>query len=254
MTLPATMIAGLGRLAQWPLRMLTPPVCVGCDAIIDEPGTLCPACWARVKFLERPWCAVLGTPFAHDLGDAAVSPEAIADPPDFDRARSAVVHEGVARRMVQSLKYGDRGDLAPGMARWMARAGTELLADADVIMAVPLHWRRLFSRRYNQSAELARALARQTGHRFVSGALVRVKATDHQVGLNATQRRDNVRGAFAVTKGLENEVRGRRILLVDDVYTTGATVSAAARALKRKGAAGVDVITFSRAMAGDALS
>ncbi len=248
------MLSSLRRIGGWTTRLLVPPVCHGCGTIVAETGTLCPECWAGVRFLERPWCAVLGTPFAHDLGEGAVSPEAMAAAPDFDRARSAVVHDGVARQMVQALKYGDRTDLGPGMARWMARAGAELLDDADIIMAVPLHWRRLLSRRYNQSAELARALARLTGRRFVAGALSRVKATHQQVGLNATQRRDNVRGAFAVAKGKENEVRGKRILLVDDVYTTGATVSAAARALKRKGAVRVDVLTFARAMAGDALS
>lgn len=248
------MLSRLKGLAGFSARALFPPVCHGCDAIMTEPGTLCPSCWASVRFLEKPWCAVTGAPFAHDLGDGIVSAEAIAHPPDFDRARSAVVHDGVARRMAQALKYNDRADLAPAMARWMMRAGSELIGEAGAIVAVPLHRRRFLARRYNQSAELARALARLTGLPLLTGVVERKRATPRQVGLTRAERDANVRGAFAAPKEAALALSGKRILLVDDVFTTGATVSAVARALKRRGASAVDVLTFSRVLPGDALS
>ncbi len=247
-TAPARQVGGLL------LGLLFPPTCQGCGKAVSAHGSLCPDCWTGLRFIEKPWCEVLGLPFAHDQGEGALSAAAIANPPDFARARSAVVHEGVAMRMVHRLKYNDRTDLAPTMARWMLRAGGELVGSADLIIAVPLHGRRLLSRRFNQSAELARALSALCGTPFASGLIVRRKATRHQVGLSARERAENVRGAFACAPGAAAALQGRRILVVDDVFTTGATVSAVARTLKKAGAADVDVLTFARVMAGDALS
>ncbi|MEX2372903.1 MAG: double zinc ribbon domain-containing protein, partial [Dehalococcoidia bacterium] len=138
-----------GNLAAPLGRLLFPPVCAGCRRQVREPGTLCPACWPHVRFIEPPLCAVLGIPFAFEVGDGAVSPAALADPPPFARARAAVSYTGVARQLVQNLKYRDRTDLAPWMARWMARAGAELLREADIVVPVPLHRRRFFMRRFN---------------------------------------------------------------------------------------------------------
>lgn len=236
-----------------PAATLFPPVCAGCRRAVSQPGALCGACWTKLRFLEKPWCAVMGTPFAHDMGEGFLSAEAIASPPPFARARAAVAYTGVARRMVQGLKYSDRTDLAPWMARWMLRAGGELLAEADVVVPVPLHWRRFLWRRFNQSAELARAIAALSGVAYAPTALKRTRVTRQQVGLTAREREDNVRAAFAVPPERDILVRGRRVLVIDDVYTTGATVSAAARALKRSGAAAVDVLTFARVLPGDFL-
>lgn len=231
--------------------VLFPPACPGCRRKVAEPGTLCGVCWPKLRFLERPWCPVMGTPFAHDFGDNFLSAEAIANPPPFERARSAVIYTGVARQMVQGLKYSDRTDLARWMAGWMARAGGELLADADVIVPVPLHWMRFLRRRFNQSAELARAIAKQSDKKFAPIALKRVKATRQQVGLPLNERQDNVRAAFKVPPEHEIAVAGRRVLLIDDVYTTGSTVTAATKALKKGGAAAVDILTFARVLPGD---
>ncbi|QPC85628.1 ComF family protein [Mesorhizobium sp. NBSH29] len=236
---------------RWPARLLFPPVCAGCRRQTSQPGTLCAACWPQLKFLERPWCEVMGTPFSHDMGEGFLSAEAIANPPPFGRARAAVSYSGIARQMVQGLKYHDRTDLAPWMARWMLRAGRDLIADADLVVPVPLHWRRFLSRRFNQSSELARAVARLGTRPFEPGALHRVKGTRQQVGLKKSERDANVKGAFQVPAAADIKVRGRTILLIDDVYTTGATVRAATLALKRAGAAHVDVLTFARVIPGD---
>jgi ComF family protein len=236
---------------EWPARLLFPPVCAGCRRHVSQPGALCAACWPKLRFLEKPWCEVMGTPFTQDMGDGFLSAEAIANPPPFERARAAVSYTGVARPMVQGLKYGDRTDLAPWMARWMLRAGAELVADADVVVPVPLHWLRFLQRRFNQSAELARAVSNLSGLPFAPSAVERVKRTRRQVGLARREREDNVRAAFRVPAERDMEVRGRRVLIVDDVFTTGATVTAVAQALKKGGAGAVDVLTFARVLPGD---
>lgn len=203
-----------------------------------------------MRLIEKPYCPILGLPFAHDPGDGMVSPQAIVHPPVFDRLRSVALHEGVARHLVHGLKYRDQVDLAPMMAGWMVRAASAEVAEADAIVAVPLHRMRLFRRMFNQSAELARHISKQSGKPFLADVLVRRKRTRQQVGLTANQRSLNVRGAFGVPEGREDLVFGKRIILVDDVYTTGATVSAATIALKKAGAADVTVLTFARALAG----
>lgn len=232
-------------------RLLFPPVCPGCRDMVSRPGALCGKCWSRLRLIERPWCAVLGTPFSVDVGEGAVSPAAIVDPPPFERARSAVAYVGVARQLVTGLKFHDRTELARSMAVWMARAGSELLPDADLMVPVPLHRRRFLWRRYNQAAELARALSDVTGVPLDNAALLRRRPTAQQTGLGAKARQTNVRGAFIVPDDAAARLKGRRVLVVDDVYTTGATVMAAARALKRGGAAAVDVLTFARVLERD---
>ncbi len=208
-----------------------PPQCLSCAAPTAGEGALCARCWSRVRLIDRPYCARLGIPFAYDLGEGALSAEAIADPPPFDRCRAVATFDDVARTLVHGLKYRDRPELAAWMAGWMARAGAEIVADAGVVVPVPLHRRRLWWRRFNQSALLA-ANGRREGRRpFAPAALMRVRATAQQVGLTPSERDRNVRGAFRVLPEGRVAVAGRRVLLVDDVYTTGATVRAATRAL-----------------------
>lgn len=228
------------------LDLLMPPQCLHCDAPVGSRGSLCAACWTSLKLIERPFCERLALPFGYDPGAGALSPEAIADPPPFGRLRAVAGFEGAARELVHRLKYRDRLDLAAAMARWMARAAAELVPAAELVVPVPLYRWRLWGRRFNQSAELAAALAREIGRPMPPLALQRIKPTRRQVGLSAEQRRDNVRGAFAVDPQRRGEIAGRHVLLVDDVYTTGATAKAATRALLRAGATGVDVAVFAR--------
>ncbi|MFP5077384.1 ComF family protein [Rhizobium sp. YIM 134829] len=228
--------------------LIFPPVCRGCGRLTGRHAALCPACWRSVRFIERPFCPVLGTPFSHNLGEALISAEAIAHPPPFDRLRSVALYQGVVRDLVRGLKYKDRTDLAPMMAAWMVRAGEGYVEAADAILPVPLHPLRLWRRRFNQAAELSRAIGRQTGRPMLPLALARTRRTQPQIGLGAQQRADNVRGAFTVTETGKGDLFGRRVILVDDVYTTGATVAAVARALRRAGVVEITVLTFARAL------
>jgi ComF family protein len=232
------------------LDLALPPQCLSCDAPVAGRGALCPACWGKLRLIERPYCTRLGIPFAYDLGPGALSAEAIANPPPFDRCRAVATYDDIARALVQGLKYRDRLDLAGWMARWMLRAGSELVADAAVVVPVPLHRRRLWRRRFNQSALLAATLAQAAGKPFAPLALARVRPTAQQVGLSASERDRNVRGAFQVPSAAKMSIAGRRVLMVDDVFTTGATVRAATRALIRGGAAAVDVLVFARVVRG----
>jgi ComF family protein len=227
------------------LDIALPTLCVACREPVDGEG-VCAECWSKLSFIAPPYCPRLGIPFVYDPGPDLLSMEAIANPPAYARARAAVRYDDVARTLVHALKYQDRTDLAPAMGRWMARAGKELLGDADLLVPVPLHWRRGWSRRYNQSAALARVIEQQSGVGLAPLALRRVRPTQQQVGLSRSQRATNVQGAFKVAPDRQSQIHGRRVVLVDDVLTSGATVDACARALLRAKAASVDVLVFAR--------
>src|SRR5258705_4581463 len=235
-------LAHLPRLA---LDIALPTLCVSCREPVNGEG-VCAACWAKLSFIAPLFCPRLGIPFVYDPGPDMLSMEAIASPPAYQRARAAVRYDEVARTLVHALKYQDRTDLAPAMGRWMARAGRELLNDADVLVPVPLHWRRGWSRRYNQSGALARVIARQTGVKVAAGAPRRVRATEQQIGLSRPQRASNVQGAFKVAPERSADIQGRRVVLIDDVLTSGATTDAGARALLRRKASQGDVLVFAR--------
>lgn len=228
------------------LDFALPPVCFVCERPLDRSPGLCMGCWAKLTLIERPYCECHGTPLAYDLGAGALSAEAIANPPPFGRARAVCLHDDIARALVHGLKYRDRLELAGVMATWMVRAGREVIEDAEVIVPVPLHRRRLWQRRFNQAALLANAIGETAGRPVEVAALARIRSTQRQVGLDHKARQSNVRGAFVVEPVARPLVEGRRVLLVDDVYTTGATVKACTRALLRARAASVDVLTFAR--------
>jgi ComF family protein len=231
--------------ARLALDIALPTLCVSCREPVNGEG-VCAKCWAKLSFIARPYCPRLGIPFVYDPGPELLSMEAIANPPAYQRARAAVRYDDVARTLVHGLKYQDRTDLAPAMGRWMARAGHELLEGADALIPVPLHWKRGWSRRYNQSGALARVIERQSGVKLASEALRRVRPTQQQIGLSRSERASNVQGAFKVAPDRKADIAGRRVVLVDDVLTSGATVDACARALLRAKAAQVDVLVFAR--------
>ena len=236
----------LARAGQALLGVVYPPACIACGAAIAVPHGLCARCWAGLRFIERPYCERLGTPFAADHGLALVSPAAIADPPVYARARAVARYEETARLLVHRLKYSDRLDTARALGAMMARAGREIAPECDLVVPVPLHRARLWRRRFNQSMELARPVAEAHGLPLAADLLLRVKRTAPQIGLSRNQRGLNLQGAFQVPPEARHRLKDRRILLVDDVVTTGATANAASRALLRAGAAAVDVLAFAR--------
>lgn len=237
------MINLAGRL----LDLVLPPRCLACGTPVAAAGALCGACWGTMTFLTPPWCACCGLPFDHH-GAGALCGACLARPPDFNRARAALRYDDASRRLVLAFKHADRLDAAPAYGRWLAAAGAELLDGADLLVPVPLHRQRLLRRRYNQAAELARALGRLSGVPVAPDLLVRHRPTPSQGHLSAGARRDNVRGAFRV--GRAGALDGARLVLIDDVLTTGATVGACARVLRRQGARSVDVLTLARVVRG----
>nr|WP_245414506.1 ComF family protein [Aestuariivirga litoralis] len=232
------------RLWRGVLDFVTPSLCLSCGVAVGEPASLCVACWGKLRLIEEPVCDALGTPFAYDQGEGALSAAALADPPAWDRSRAAALFDDEAARLVHALKYRDRPEAGLLMARMMARAGRRLISGADVILPVPLHRWRLWRRRFNQSAFLAQQISLAGGTPWRHDVLMRARATRAQVGLDEEARRRNVRNAFAVRPDRLAAVAGKSVLLVDDVRTTGATAEACALALKKAGAARVSLLTF----------
>jgi len=245
LTLPA---AAMRRAARALLDLLLPPRCLACGEEVSAAHALCAGCWRKLTFLDEPCCACCGLPFAYDFGTGALCGACARATPAYDRARSALRYDEGSRPLVLSFKHGDRLHGAPAYGDWMRRAGASMLGDADLLIPVPLHWSRLLRRRYNQAAILAYAIRERGGPPVAPDALRRHRRTASQGNFGADRRRRNVRHAFGLKPGMN--VRGLKIVLIDDVLTTGATVEECARVLKRNGAARVDVLTLARSLRG----
>jgi ComF family protein len=229
------------------LDLLLPPRCLGCGGMVESQGRLCAGCWRRLAFLGPPLCRLCGYPLPHALPDAPLCGVCAAEPPAYDHARAALRYDDGSRGLILRFKHADRADTAPAFGRWLAQSGADLLQEADLVAPVPLHRWRFLRRGYNQAAILARALSRESGVAMVPDLLQRCRATRSQQGLSGRARLDNITaGAFRVHPWHAQRAAGARVLLVDDVLTTGATVSACARVLRRAGAAQVDVLTLAR--------
>lgn len=236
----------LRRIGRGLVDAVLPPRCLACGETVEEADALCGRCWGGITFFAPPWCVCCGLPFPHPMGEDAVCGDCARERRAWDRARAVLRYDKNSRGLLLGLKHADHTHVANAFGRWMYRAGGEVLAGADVVVPVPLHWTRLLHRRYNQAALLAHAIRAAGGPPVAVDWVVRRRRTPSQGHLGPMARERNVRGAFALRQGVS--VVRRRIVIVDDVMTTGATADECARVLKRAGATFVGVLTLARAL------
>lgn len=234
----------LSEASRLMLNAVLPPQCLACNVAVDSPGNLCASCFSAFTFITPPYCECCGVPLETPVVEDVLCGACLGDRPAFTQARAVFLYTDTSKHIVLKLKHGDRTDAAVALARWMSRAGGPLIDACDIIVPVPLHRWRLLSRMYNQSALLANAIGNATGKPIIPDALARVKATPIQGGLNRAARHKNVARAFAVKNA--KLVEGKRVLLIDDVLTTGATASACAKSLLEAGAQSVNVLVVAR--------
>lgn len=229
------------------LDVLLPPLCLSCGVPVGCGGALCATCWKRIHFIDSPMCQCCGLPFEAPCFQDDLCPRCQDEPNDFASARAAFVYDDNSREIVLGFKHGDQTHAALAFARWMARAGESYWKEANLIVPVPLHRWRLFRRRYNQSALLARSLAKVTGKRTRMQGLARIRATESQGHLDRKSRAKNVADAFVVPERERPEIRNATVVLIDDVMTTGATLNECARTLRSAGAKKVFALTLAKA-------
>lgn len=225
------------------LDLLLPPRCLKCGMVVDRAHGLCPDCWKGLVFIEGPACAVCGYPFGYDVGEGVLCAACTRAPRKFDRARAALRYDEASRSMVIGFKHTDRTEYARYFASLLYQAGREMFEQAHMILPVPLHKRRLFQRRYNQAALMSLHLSKMRDVAVFQNLLRRSKYTPPQQG-GVKKRQKNVSGAFCLSSDIS--LKDKNIILVDDVFTTGATVEGCAVLLKRNGAKRVDVLTLCR--------
>ncbi len=223
-----------------------PPRCPSCQVYVEADGNFCAECFSQLRMIAPPFCACCGIPFVIAADAETRCPTCLDDPPEFDVARAALVYDAVSAPLVSALKFRDQWAGLKRYGQMMLRVGTPLLAGADMVVPVPLHWRRLWRRKFNQSALLAYEIRAQTGVPCIPDLLQRVRYTKPQMRLDRATRLRNVARAFAVATDVSIELRDKIVVLIDDVVTTGATANACARALKKAGAREVRVLALAR--------
>ena len=228
------------------LDLILPPRCFGCGAATSEHHVLCAPCWKNCAFLSAPWCALCGWPFPYELPGQALCPSCSRLPPLFIQCRSVLAYQEGSREFILKLKQGDGTYLAPGLGRLMAHAGQDILSQTDLLVPIPLHWRRLFLRQYNQAALLSYQITGQTNIPTRIGLIKRHRSTKKQGHQSRKERYANVQGAFTIPSHKMHFLKGKRVTLVDDVFTTGATLNECARILLTGGVKEVRALTLAR--------
>lgn len=236
------------------INLVLPPRCIGSGDIVDSPGMISPAFWQELHFISAPYCDLCGTPFSLDVAEGSLCAACIETEPVFDQARAAIVYNDASRKAVLDFKYGDRLHAVKTFVPWMERAGAAMITGCDIILPVPLHPRRLWLRRFNQAGILAQALAKKHGKIYLPDALRRTRFTSTQKGLSRKERHMNVRNAFIVPENRTHSLSGKTVVLIDDVFTSGATLNECARILKNAGAKTVHVLTIARVTRDDAFA
>ncbi len=233
----------LAQIYRKGVDLILPPLCPLCRTPLQDADRLCIACWQQIDFINEPFCRKTGHPMPQDYGEDTILPMALINPPAYHRARAAYTYNDTGAHLIRLMKFSDSPELATLLARFLAPAGAEFLPQADFLLPVPIHPRRLLYRRFNQSAELCRALAPMVEVPIAYDWLIRTRHTPQQLGLTRAQRQRNLTGAFRVRDNKRALLKGKKIVLVDDVLTTGSTVEICAKTLYRAGVAQVDVLT-----------
>ncbi|MCG6884944.1 MAG: ComF family protein [Silicimonas sp.] len=231
---------------QRALALIYPDQCILCETRVSERGGLCAACWRETPFIDGLVCETCGASLPGDADGEVYCDDCIVMPRPWEAGRAALAYRDAGRRIVLALKHADRLDIVPSCAGWMARAGAHVLVPGTVLVPVPAHWTRLLSRRYNQAAELSRALGRQTGLECLPSALVRSRRTQRQDGMTVEERFRNMEASIRPSPKVGDRLSGRDVCLVDDVMTSGATLAAATAAAHDAGAERVCILVLAR--------
>jgi ComF family protein len=237
-------------LSEFALQLFFPANCMSCDAFVAKMGSICSECFMQMQMLGAPECRHCGQPFAFDasFGEQIICDNCTNHPPSYDIAKALWAYDDYSGRIVKHFKFADKTQLAPYLGQLLASRGADLIAGADIIAPVPLHFKRLRERRYNQAALLCKHL---NTPKLCLDLLIRTRYTTPQIELPFNQRQENVKGVFRVNPKYARKLEGKNILLVDDVITTGATLNACASALKIDGADKVFVLTLTKRLLDD---
>ena len=232
----------VSRFLNFILNLFLPPRCALCKKLIQTNHALCPDCFKEIHFIEEPLCPICGTPLEYENKYNCLCSDCLKKKPIYAQARSVFVYDAFSRNLILPFKHADKTELAPFLEHLLWRIGKEFVAKSDYIVPVPLHWKRLLKRKYNQAGILAYRLAKKGHKKYLPNALIRIQNTVSQGHLSPTQRRKNVKSAFKVSNKIN--LTNKRILLIDDVRTTGATINACTKVLRQAGASEVYVLTL----------